>query len=170
MNNNTDNKNTNDSMMVNPSLTTNNTQIDTSMSPPPETSMSPPPETSMSPPPETNFSPPPETNFSPLPETSMSPPPETNFNSSPEYTSPDYTIPDTLFKPTKNKTKRKKHNNISEKKLINKMNKQIKILKEEIKRLTKIYKTMNKKKHKHKHRRKTKKIIFNEMSPNSETI
>ena len=55
-----------------------------------------------------------------------------------EYRYPDYTIPDTVIKPVKQHTKKKRHD-ISEIKLINKMNDQILLLKKEIKHLKKIY-------------------------------
>jgi hypothetical protein len=62
----------------------------------------------------------------------------TEENTTEEYRSPDYTIPDTVIKPVKQHTKKKKHD-ISEIKLINKMNDQILLLKKEIKHLKKIY-------------------------------
>ena len=83
---------------------------------------------------------------------SMSPVP-TETNSSKDYTSPDYTIPDTVFNPskppnpTKKYTKRKKHHDVSQVKLINKMIEQMQLLKEEIKHLKKVcYKEKTKKK------------------------
>jgi len=158
MNNNSDENK--DSMIVNPSL---NTDTNDSMQIPSEVTETPPAVDYQSmPPPEPTFtnSPTAEPNsMSPAPtETnSMSPAPiDTNYspsNSSKDYTSPDYTIPDTVFnpsnssKPIKKYTKRKKHHNVSQVKLINKMIEQMQLLKEEIKHLKKVcYKEKTKKK------------------------